>query len=399
MSPTPSPSGSGADCQGLQQTVKLGGFDTRIYSLPYTFGATYKYTSSLPNWSEIYNPICIANIGTTDVQSFWSGICGTSQDSFKTCYLSRGKSAIFQFSSLVAGVGINFSGSQTGNSGTSFQVKITAYLGSTSNPPIPTNFGISGNPICGIFYDGTYGIFTIPATATAIYAACQVGTPGTGTRIFDYLKVEFIGDSATGLTMSIAESIIYENPKSINAFNLSKNIIAEDPFISFPPKIVAEGANVNLVPVSRERAKLCKYAGKTPLEMVKKDCGACAVRSCEKFGLCSHSGVVDGRDDIYCCQLCDEYSNESAKLESKNISAAPKSESVTSETKMSSQSVNSVVQAPSQAQQIPNIPDSFSAADTHMAKSNMVKISPANLSIRVNINELVEGKDDQGAKG
>jgi hypothetical protein len=48
--------------------------------------------------------------------------------------------------------------------------------------------------------------------------------------------------------------------------------------------------------------------------MVKQNCGACAIRKCDLFGLCTHTAVIDGRDDIYCCQICDKY-NDGVQLD------------------------------------------------------------------------------------
>jgi len=160
--------------------------------------------------------------------------------------------------------------------------------------------------------------------------------------------------------------------------------------------IIAEGAKVELVPVSRERVKLCKYAGRQPLEMVKQGCGACAVRTCEKFGLCSHSGVIEGRDDVYCCQMCDEYdSGQQVKIESSQSAEAPKSAAITTTNNaIETKSVEKINAPVASSKTLPKIIDPFTAADEYMKKSNMVKIAPVNLSIKVDVDNLIEGKND-----
>lgn len=395
-SPTPSPSPSGdGSCVGSTSPLRNGPDNVKVFALPYS-RFTYKYSGTYSSWSDNYNPVCIEAI-TEDAPSFLGDQCGTPYaENFRTNYVGRNNTAVFKIYPPVSRIELLINGPNIPQAipGEAY-VEFKSFLGDLSNP-VSTVMTMMP-PNCGISWDIN--------RRNQVNILNQAGPVGFNFIIrsesgkFDIFTIALIGDTPIGIRSVITEDIILENPKPAAAFSVSNYVLADEPVASHAPILVAEGTQVSLVPVSKERAKLCKYAGKTPLQMVKQNCGACAVRSCEKFGLCSHSGVVDGRDDIYCCQLCDEYTTESAKLESKQVIVAPKSESVTSETKMSSQSVNSVVQAPSQAQQIPNIPDSFSAADKHMAKSNMVKISPANLSIRVNINELVEGKDDQGAKG
>lgn len=170
----------------------------------------------------------------------------------------------------------------------------------------------------------------------------------------------------------------------------------DEPNISPPPRIVSEGAKVDLVPVSRDRVKLCKYAGKQPLEMVKQNCGACAVRTCEKLGLCSHSGVIEGRDDIYCCQICDAYdSGQDVKIEEPKFGEAPKSANILStKNVIESKSIEKINAPVASSKTLPKIPDPFTAADDYMKKSNMVKIAPVNLSIKVDVDKLIEGKND-----
>jgi hypothetical protein len=176
--------------------------------------------------------------------------------------------------------------------------------------------------------------------------------------------------------------------------NMSVNL--DEPTISPPPRIIAEGVKVELVPVSRERVKLCKYAGRQPLEMVKQGCGACAVRTCEKFGLCSHSGVIEGRDDVYCCQMCDEYdSGQQVKIESSQSAEAPKSAAITTtNNSIETKSVEKINAPVASSKTLPKIIDPFTAADEYMKKSNMVKIAPVNLSIKVDVDNLIEGKND-----
>lgn len=148
------------------------------------------------------------------------------------------------------------------------------------------------------------------------------------------------------------------------------------------------------VPVTRERVKLCRHAGKKPLEMVKQNCGSCAIRKCDILGLCSHTAVIEGRDDVFCCQLCDYYEPEVALNPQAQPINAPSIKQV-SEVDVSSLKTDQVSFIPetgSQSQQIPPILDNIAAAEEQIKFKRQRKITPRDSAIKVDVDDLLGGK-------
>jgi hypothetical protein len=158
-------------------------------------------------------------------------------------------------------------------------------------------------------------------------------------------------------------------------------------------------SQVHFAPINKNRAKLCKHAGKQPLEMVKQNCGACAIRKCDLFGLCTHTAVIDGRDDIYCCQICDKY-NDGVQLdiEDKKINNDVTSINVISVQNEPSIEVGQIKKSPTESIELAKIPDSSKLTDDLIAENKGIKISPANLAIDVNVDNLLKGEDDDAEK-
>jgi hypothetical protein len=177
----------------------------------------------------------------------------------------------------------------------------------------------------------------------------------------------------------------------IVTFNLDGNSYIVDDSNTKPAEEKV-APKVEIVSVTKERVKLCKHAGKKPLEMVKAGCGSCAIRTCDKYGLCSHTGVIEGRDDVVCCQLCDDYErdvNITTNSQPTNISSVPAS--VKSET-ISSNDVSQLTNLGPKSESIPSIQDPVDMASDEIKLRNQVKIVPADSAIKVDVNSLLEGQ-------
>jgi len=136
--------------------------------------------------------------------------------------------------------------------------------------------------------------------------------------------------------------------------------------------------------------------------MVKKNCGACAVRKCDIYGLCTHTSILEGRDDVYCCQLCDKYDDgSSVKIQSNTNSVNLSSAAVGMSKNMGSQElVPPKIDMPS-SKELTSIADAAKITDEMAQANTAIKIAPANSTINIDVQSILEGKDsnDQNTKG
>jgi hypothetical protein len=157
--------------------------------------------------------------------------------------------------------------------------------------------------------------------------------------------------------------------------------------------------NVAFAPINKDRVKLCKYAGRQPLEMVKKNCGACAIRKCDIYGLCTHTSIVEGRDDVYCCQLCDKYDDGSSvkmqkNADSINLGSVP----VGMSTIIAAQELLAPkIDQPSSVA-ISSIADAAKITDKLTENNEAIKIAPINSTINIDVQGILEGKDHNDQK-
>jgi hypothetical protein len=153
-------------------------------------------------------------------------------------------------------------------------------------------------------------------------------------------------------------------------------------------------SNVAFAPINKDRVKLCKYAGRQPLEMVKKNCGACAIRSCDIYGLCTHTSIIEGRDDVYCCQLCDKYDDGSGvKFVKENNSINVGSSAVGMSQIISSKEIGAAKLDNPSSTGITSIPDVAKITDKLAELNAAVKIAPANSTISIDVESILKGQD------
>ena len=191
-----------------------------------------------------------------------------------------------------------------------------------------------------------------------------------------------------------SDKYVYQfcNFSPIVNFSLGDNSYIVDNSIENPEEKTQSVPKVQIVSATKERIKLCKHAGKKPLEMVKAGCGSCAIRTCDKYGLCSHTGVIEGRDDVLCCQLCDDYErdvNITTNNQVTNTSSVPTS--VKSEA-ISSNDVSQLTNLGTKSESIPSIQDPIDMASDEIKLRNQVKIVPTDSAIKVDVNSLLEGQ-------
>lgn len=156
-----------------------------------------------------------------------------------------------------------------------------------------------------------------------------------------------------------------------------------------------EVLRTTIAQISKDRVKLCQYAGKEPLKMINQGCGTCAIRRCEKFGLCSHTSVVEGHPEVICCQQCTAYSSD--KLGT--IKLSPQKNSPSSHSVYNS-NINRIAKPlePIQKEllassEVEQIHDPVTMAENITNDGSMVKVVPKDAVINVNVDELVRGRE------
>jgi hypothetical protein len=61
---------------------------------------------------------------------------------------------------------------------------------------------------------------------------------------------------------------------------------------------------------SSTKLNICRFAGRTPLQMVNSVHGKVAIRRCDILGFCCHSSSLPKRPEVVCCQTCDKYQED-----------------------------------------------------------------------------------------
>lgn len=142
------------------------------------------------------------------------------------------------------------------------------------------------------------------------------------------------------------------------------------------------------------RPKLCSYASREPLAMIKQGCGSCAVRKCEIFGMCSHTHSLPQMPEVHCCQLCPRYSTEKNAdvviSTASTISTSEVNAKVTDNPYAKTIKQHTVV---NEANQIPVIDHNQIVQDS-LQDENKIIILPKNSNIKISIKELL-GQEDE----
>lgn len=144
-----------------------------------------------------------------------------------------------------------------------------------------------------------------------------------------------VGPTYTACPHSFAfnEGFTYEELKEIQKNYVSPPVSTPMPtptidkqyFEPLPSQPVYDYSTIN-VDVKNAvitRPKLCSYAGKEPLEMVKQGCGTCAIRTCDVYGKCSHTAIMAHRPEVICCQTCPSYTLGEKKVNNKVVVEPP----------------------------------------------------------------------------
>ena len=179
--------------------------------------------------------------------------------------------------------------------------------------------------------------------------------------------------------------------------------VEHTPIPTPPPSITPSTSDVlttqetlisKLSAIKKDKVKLCQYAGKEPLKMIKQGCGSCAIRKCDKFGLCSHTGIIEGHPEVICCQECSQYVPAGITSVKTMLNAnAPVAQSINSESpKPNSQTLTSISENTPTTQSLSVAKDPITMADELIQKNNKLKIVPTDSIIRVDLDDLLEGK-------
>lgn len=162
------------------------------------------------------------------------------------------------------------------------------------------------------------------------------------------------------------------------------------------------------------KPRLCSYAGRKPLEMVKKGCGQCAIRSCDIYGLCSHTQMIASRPEVVCCQNCPSYTLtrdvnikpiEFTSYINPNINLEPDP----NESRLQSKMVMEEIEIPVEYISIPNVPEYHEPAESdvieqisplqilqkYLDQSNKVKMAPKDSIIKIDVNDLLGDNDEK----
>ena len=162
------------------------------------------------------------------------------------------------------------------------------------------------------------------------------------------------------------------------------------------------------------KPRLCSYAGRKPLEMVKKGCGQCAIRSCDIHGLCSHTQMIASRPEVVCCQNCPNYTLtrdpeikpiQFTSYINPNINFEPAPQ----ENKLQSKMVMEEIEIPVEYISIPNVPEYDEPAksnvveqisplqilEKYLDQSNKVKMAPKDSIIKIDVNDLIGENNEQ----
>jgi hypothetical protein len=155
-----------------------------------------------------------------------------------------------------------------------------------------------------------------------------------------------------------------------------------------------EVLKTTIAQISKDRVKLCQFAEKEPLKMIKQGCGTCAIRKCEKFGLCSHTSIIEGHPEVICCQNCTAYSSDKlGTIKSPPQKNNPASHGIANPRINSNQNqIAPIVNEILSSSEIAQIHDPVTMAENITNDGNVVKIVPKDAVINVNVDELVRGR-------
>jgi hypothetical protein len=170
-----------------------------------------------------------------------------------------------------------------------------------------------------------------------------------------------------------------------------------------PPSITPSTSDVlttqetlisKLSAIKKDKVKLCQFAGKEPLKMIKQGCGSCAIRKCDKFGLCSHTGIIEGHPEVICCQECSQYVPAGiTSVKTMSSANSPVAQLINAESqKPNSQTLTSISEKTPTTQSLSVAKDPITMADDLIQENNKLKIVPTDSIIRVDLDDLLEGK-------
>jgi hypothetical protein len=216
------------------------------------------------------------------------------------------------------------------------------------------------------------------------------------------------GPVADPITLTFVEPIYVHNAEPVsliaNITPTATPYVEHTPAPTPPPSITpiysdilttSENLKTTLAPISKERVKLCQYADKEPARMVKQGCGTCAIRKCEKFGLCSHTSIIEGHPEVICCQSCTSYSpNKTGNINLPNNKNNPLSSSVVSDLNTQNSQVGKISADSPVMREVQPIQDAMTMAENEISANNKIKVVPADSVIHISVDELIDGKKE-----
>ncbi len=252
---------------------------------------------------------------------------------------------------------------------------------------------------CGCNPPGTVACF--PANAGDTYSnPCLPG-----------ITTSFVPDGLDDWNSFYIDDAVNSNPNAQNLLQESKFLwsasptpyVEHTPVPTPPPSITPSTSDVlttqetlisKLSAIKKDKVKLCQFAGKEPLKMIKQGCGSCAIRKCDKFGLCSHTGIIEGHPEVICCQECSQYVPAGiTSVKTMSSANAPVAQSINAESqKPNSQTLTSISEKTPTTQSLSVAKDPITMADDLIQENNKLKIVPTDSIIRVDLDDLLEGK-------
>ncbi len=216
------------------------------------------------------------------------------------------------------------------------------------------------------------------------------------------------GPVANPINLTFVEPIYVHNAEPVsliaNITPTATPYVEHTPAPTPPPSITpiysdilttSENLKTTLAPISKERVKLCQYADKEPARMVKQGCGTCAIRKCEKFGLCSHTSIIEGHPEVICCQNCTSYSpNKTGNINLPNNKNNPLSSSVVSDLNTQNSQVGKISADSPVMREVQPIQDAMTMAENEISANNKIKVVPADSVIHISVDELIDGKKE-----
>jgi hypothetical protein len=225
------------------------------------------------------------------------------------------------------------------------------------------------------------------------------------------ITTSFVPDGLDDWNSFYIDDAVNSNPNAQNLLQESKFLwsasptpyVEHTPVPTPPPSITPSTSDVlttqetlisKLSAIKKDKVKLCQFAGKEPLKMIKQGCGSCAIRKCDKFGLCSHTGIIEGHPEVICCQECSQYVPAGiTSVKTMSSANAPVAQSINAESqKPNSQTLTSISEKTPTTQSLSVAKDPITMADDLIQENNKLKIVPTDSIIRVDLDDLLEGK-------